>query len=255
MGFESDLAALAWQVEMGADACIADAPIDRFAAAEAAKVAAKAPPPFEAPPPPVETGMDWAAEAARLAGAADSLDALDAAIRGFEGCELKKGARNTVVSDGQPGARVMIIGEAPGRDEDRLGKPFVGQAGQLLDRMFAAIDLARTADDPMKALYITNVVYWRPPQNRAPTRDEMAMLRPFALRHIELAKPEFLVLMGNTACGTLLENPPGITKLRGNWQVVAGLPALPMMHPAALLRNSAQKRGSWEDLLALKGRL
>jgi DNA polymerase len=146
----------------------------------------------------------------------------------------------------------MIVGEAPGRDEDRAGKPFVGRAGQLLDRMFGAIDMGRAnADAP---IYITNVLPWRPPQNRDPKPEEIAMMRPFLLRHIALAKPEVLVAVGNHACQALL-NKRGITRLRGQWAEAAGLPVIPMFHPAYLLRNTDAKREAWADLLSLKGRL
>ena len=156
-------------------------------------------------------------------------------------------------SDGVPGARVMIVGEAPGRDEDRIGKPFVGRAGQLLDKMLAAIDMGRDRDGE-SAVYITNVLPYRPPQNRNPKPDEMAMMMPFLKRHIALAKPEVLVVMGNISCQALL-GKRGITRLRGTWTEAHGLPVLPMFHPAYLLRNPAAKREAWADLLDLRARL
>jgi DNA polymerase len=148
----------------------------------------------------------------------------------------------------------MIVGEAPGRDEDMQGKPFVGRAGQLLDRMFDAIGMGRAHSDAAQALYITNILPWRPPQNRDPSPAEMAMMLPFVTRHIELAAPEIVVLMGNISCDGLLGRR-GITRLRGQWQEVQGRPALPMFHPAYLLRQPAKKRETWADLLALKARL
>jgi DNA polymerase len=172
----------------------------------------------------------------------------------FEHCELKRGAKSLVFADGLPGARVMVVGEAPGRDEDIEGRPFVGRAGQLLDRMFAAIGLSRTAADPAQALYITNVMVWRPPQNREPTPDEVAMLLPFLQRHIALADPRVIVVMGNTPLSALLR-AKGITRLRGQWAEALGKPVLPMLHPAYLLRNPAAKREAWADLLCLKARL
>ena len=148
----------------------------------------------------------------------------------------------------------MLVGEAPGRDEDIQGKPFVGRAGQLLDTMFAAIGMGRASPDPDHAIYITNVLPWRPPQNRDPKPEEIAMMLPFVERHIELAAPDLLVLIGNHACQALLGRR-GITKLRGQWTEAAGRPALPMLHPAYLLRNPAAKREAWADLLELQAKL
>jgi uracil-DNA glycosylase family 4 len=176
------------------------------------------------------------------------------AITGFDLCELKRGAKSTVFADGNPAARVLILGEAPGREEDLEGRPFVGRAGQLLDRMFAAIGLSRTSPDPTTALYITNVMPWRPPQNRDPSPEEIAMMRPFVERHIELMDPAVIVLMGNTPCQCLLGSK-GILRLRGNWAQALGRPVLPMTHPAYLLRNPAAKREAWADLLSLKEKL
>jgi DNA polymerase len=149
---------------------------------------------------------------------------------------------------------VLILGEAPGRDEDLQGKPFVGAAGQLLDRMFAAIGLSRSSDDPASALYITNVMPWRPPANRDPTPEEIAMMRPFVERHIALAKPQVVVVMGNTPCAALL-GTKGILRLRGQWTEALGLPVMPMTHPAYLLRNPAAKREAWADLLDIQAKL
>ncbi|MHA3914037.1 uracil-DNA glycosylase [Halovulum sp. GXIMD14793] len=246
------LAALAWQIELGADEAILDTPVDRYALGAAP---AKAPQPAKPPPaeaaPPVDPGETTAALAA---GCAD-LDALKAAMAGFEGCALKQGARNLVFADGVRGARVMIVGEAPGREEDRQGLPFVGPSGQLLDKMFAAIGLSRQAEDPKQGIYITNTLPWRPPQNRDPSTDELAMMLPFLHRHIELAAPDILVTMGNPSTKTLLKTNTGITRMRGKWAEVMGIPTLPMFHPAALLRGPEKKREAWADLLALKARL
>lgn len=149
----------------------------------------------------------------------------------------------------------MIVGEAPGREEDARGLPFVGRSGQLLDRMLAAIRLARHADRPEDAVYITNVLPWRPPGNRDPSGDEIAMLRPFLVRHIELVSPEVLVLMGNPATRTVLGTTTGITRLRGQWTLWGKFATLPMFHPASLLRDPARKRLAWADLLSLRARL
>ena len=248
--YHAALAALDWQVELGADEAILDAPVNRYEAAAEARAAAAEPsaPPQPGPPPVVE--QDHVAEAEAAARAASSLDGLRAAMAAFEGCELKRGSRNLVFCDGSPEARVMIVGEAPGRNEDLQGKPFVGQAGQLLDRMFAAIDLSRHEG----SLYITNVLPWRPPRNRDPSDEEIAMLQPFLHRHIELAAPDILVVMGNTSAMALL-NRRGILRMRGTWAEALGRPVLPMTHPAYLLRNMAAKREAWADLLSLKARL
>jgi DNA polymerase len=198
---------------------------------------------------------DALAVAAAAARGAQTLAELAAAFAAFDGCELKLGARSFVFADGRPGARVMIVGEAPGRQEDEQGLPFVGPAGQLLDRMFAAIGLRRDHPDPARALYITNSVPWRPPGNRQPTDDEIALCRPFLLRHIELAAPSLLVAMGNAAVQALLGRQ-GITRLRGSFHTgPEGLPLLPMFHPSALLRRPAWKREAWADLLTLQARL
>ena len=175
-------------------------------------------------------------------------------MQAFELCELKRGARQLVFSDGQAKARVMIIGEAPGRDEDIQGKPFVGRAGQLLDLMFSHIGLSRQGPDAETALYITNVLPWRPPQNRDPEPNEIAMMLPFLRRHVALIDPDVIVAMGNHACQALLGRR-GITRLRGTWTESMGKPVLPMFHPAYLLRSPEAKREAWADLLTLKVRL
>ena len=148
----------------------------------------------------------------------------------------------------------MVIGEAPGAEEDRVGKPFVGRAGQLLDRMFAAIGMGRENPAADAALYITNILPWRPPQNRDPKPEEVAMMRPFVERHVDLVDPDLLILMGNHACQALL-GKRGITRLRGTWTEALGRPALPMFHPAYLLRNPAMKREAWADLLDVQAKL
>lgn len=249
-GYFAALAALEWQIELGADEAIQDTPVNRYEVPATAKPAAQ--PVAEAPAAP--PAYDPVADAKALAAGATDLAGLAQVLAGFEGCDLKQGARNTVVSDGQPEARVMVIGEAPGRDEDMQGKPFVGRAGQLLDRMFDAIDMGRTHADPARAIYIANVMPWRPPQNRDPRPDEIAMMLPFVERHVALADPQVIVLMGNISCQAML-GKRGITRLRGNWAEVLGRPALPMFHPAYLLRNPHAKRETWADLLSLQARL
>jgi DNA polymerase len=203
---------------------------------------------------PTAAPVDPVLAARAAAAAAPDLEALRAAMAAYPHCELKRGARSTVFADGQAGARVMVIGEAPGRDEDLQGLPFVGRAGRLLDRMLGAIGLSRTAPDPDRAVYITNILPWRPPENRRPTAQECAMLLPFVERHVELAAPGILVLMGNTPVQALL-GETGILRLRGQWREVLGLPTLLMTHPAYLLRTPAAKRAAWGDLLELSHRL
>jgi len=261
---DAALALLRWYVEMGADEAIADQPANRFgpAPAVAAPIAPSAPRPQAAPAVPAappkaltESLAEAAQSARRLAAGAESVSALAALIAGFDGCGLKRTATNTVFADGNPAAPVMIIGEGPGADEDRIGRPFVGRAGQLLDRMLAAIGLDR------QSVHITNVVYWRPPGNRTPTTAEIASCLPFVLRHIALVHPKLLVLGGATAASALLPGGQGITRLRGRWfdLEIPGLaepvPTLPMFHPSFLLRTPERKREAWRDLLALRARL
>lgn len=253
------LALLDWQREMGADEPILDGPVDRYAEI--------APPPVPASPQPALPGMpaataaaapapeiDLPAQATAMAARAGSLSELAALMQDFDGLEIRRGARNFVFADGNPAARVMILGEAPGEEEDRQGRPFVGRAGQLLDQMFAAIGLSRQAVDAERALYITNVLPWRPPGNRRPEQAEIDAMLPFAARHVELAAPDVLVLMGNTPCQAVLGRQ-GILRLRGQWTQGFGRPVLPMTHPAYVLRNPIAKRDSWADLLSLQARL
>ncbi len=264
---EAALALLRWYVEMGADEAIAAEPANRLAPPPAPSVTAPRPTDPSKPPPAVRAvaaappaafaeSAGEAAQSARLSAArADTIAALEAAIAGFEGCALKRTATSTVIADGNPAAPVMIIGEAPGADEDRIGRPFVGRAGQLLDRMLAAIGLDRDG------VLITNAIYWRPPGNRTPTSEEIAACLPFVLRHVALVRPKVLVLAGGTAARALLPPGPGITRLRGRWfdLTVPGLdrpvPTLPMFHPSFLLRAPERKREAWRDLLALRARL
>ena len=266
---DTALALLRWYVEMGADEAIAAEPANRFAPPPVPAVAAPASVPTAAPPPPpaapavvaappkalTESLAEAAQSARQLAAGAESVAALAALVATFDGCGLKRTATNTVFADGNPAAPVMIVGEGPGADEDRIGRPFVGRAGQLLDRMLAAIQLDR------ESVHITNVVYWRPPGNRTPTTAEIASCLPFVLRHIALVRPKILVLAGGTATGALLPGGQGITRLRGRWfdLQIPGLaepvPTLPMFHPSFLLRTPERKREAWRDLLALRARL
>jgi uracil-DNA glycosylase family 4 len=254
-------ALLDFYLEAGADALVGEQPVDRFAAppeppaaapARAPQAAATAP---EIKPraaaPTVPQAPDEAAMAAR-AGAknAQSLDELRAILDKFDGCALKATASQLVFADGNPQARLMFVGEAPGRDEDIEGLPFVGRSGKLLDRMLAAIGLDRTS------VYIANIVPWRPPGNRTPTPQESQICLPFVLRQIELVDPDVLVCLGGPSAQTLLGIKDGITKTRGRWFTFnAGkrdIRALPTFHPAFLLRSPLQKRFAWRDFLAIK---
>ena len=246
--YDAARALLEWQMELGADEPIGEAPVNRY------EVAAEAPKPAAAPQPAADEAADPVAAAEAAARAATSLETLAAAQAAYEHCDLRKGARNFVFADGNPEAKVLILGEAPGRDEDIEGRPFVGRAGQLLDRMFASIGLARTAHHPDEALYITNVMPWRPPQNRDPEPAEIAMMLPFVRRHVDLVNPDIVILMGNTPCAAALGRK-GILRLRGQWTEAFGRPAMPMTHPAYLLRNPAAKREAWADLLEIRARL
>ena len=259
------LAALAWQIELGVDECISETPLDRFeeiAKAPAAKQASKASPtplPKKKAPAPEDDGLAQAVTTAQhLAAGVETLDQLRSAMEGFDGCPLKLGARNTVFADGNPAAKVMFIGEAPGRDEDRQGKPFVGRSGQLLDKMLGAIGLDRTSDNPDKAAYITNVLPWRPVENRDPSTDEAVMLWAFLERHIQLAAPDYVVALGESPAAVLLDTPVAITRMRGRWMApprTGGKPLLLTFHPAYLLRQPLEKAKSWKDLLSLRAAL
>jgi uracil-DNA glycosylase len=272
LSVDQALALLQWQIEMGADEAIGATALDHLAPKPAvAPVPANVPPPVRSAPasrpalaapvamaPPralTESAAEPAQSARSLAAQATTIEALAAIVAGFDACPLKRTATNTVFADGNPAAPVMIVGEAPGADEDRIGKPFVGRAGQLLDRMLAAIEMDRTG------VQITNVIYWRPPGNRKPTTAEIASCLPFVFRHIVLSRPKILVLAGGTAASSLLDMSEGITRLRGRWfdlaipGLDAKLPTLPMFHPAFLLRSPERKREAWRDLLALKAKL
>ena len=266
-----DLAALLrWYVDNGLDETIGEVAVDRFAPTAPAVVPAvplpaqrpvaptptrtAPPPPLARPPVPLESPQ-LVEDARELARRCTSVAELEAVVRAFQGCALKRTAKNTVFADGVAGAPVMIVGEAPGADEDRLGKPFVGVSGQLMDRMFEAIGMSRSRD-----LYITNILFWRPPGNRTPTLAEQAICLAFTRRHIELAQPKVLVLAGGTAAKAVLDTTEGIMRLRGKWTVLRlddghELPTLPTFHPAYLLRTPASKRQSWYDLLALDKKL
>jgi DNA polymerase len=268
-----DLASLLkWYVDQGIDETIGEEAVDRFAAPAPVSASALSVTPVQAPvqaPTPIRAAIQASLprgpvpiespqlveDARALARRCASVGELEQAVRAFEGCALKRTAKNTVFADGVAGAPVMVVGEAPGADEDRLGKPFVGVSGQLMDRMFEAIGMSRERD-----LYITNILFWRPPGNRTPTLSEQAICLAFTRRHIELARPKVLVLAGGTAAKSVLDTTEGIMRLRGKWTSLglddgSTVPTLPTFHPAYLLRTPASKRQSWSDLLALDKKL
>ena len=272
---------LEWYLEAGVDETIGDVPVNRYldppAIRAAASTARNSPPPAPAQPrrsaPPVH-GMEDAPSAApartpakpaaadqalqsawALAAAAMTVEELRRALEGFDGCGLKKTATNLVLGDGNPQARIILIGEAPGAEEDRQGLPFVGVSGRLLDRMLGSIGLDRTQ------VYISNTVFWRPPGNRNPTTMEMAICMPFVERLIELVNPEILVALGGAAAKVLLAQNVGIGQLRGRWFAYS-TPRLPrpveataVFHPAYLLRSATHKGEAWRDLLEIKRKL
>jgi DNA polymerase len=268
---------LAFYAESGVDEPLNEDPVDRFAQSAApADAAPPVQPPTASqagrqPPPPAPPASNaprpttpaqplavpdqaQAAAARELARNAATLDELRAALASFDGCNLKSTAKSLVFADGNPQADLMLVGEAPGRDEDIQGLPFVGRSGQLLDRMLAAIGLDRSS------AYIANVIPWRPPGNRTPTPHETEICRPFIERQIELVNPKVLVNLGGPSAKTLLNTTEGILRLRGNWRVHTtasgtAIPAMPTLHPAYLLRTPAHKRLAWRDLVEVKVKL
>lgn len=248
-------ALLEWYVEAGVDEAVAATPQNRFASPTLheepmAKSAAK---PALAPaltPPPSKA----LAQARALADAAKTLDELRDAVKNFDGCALKKTATNTVFADGNPNAKVMVIGEAPGEKEDQQGIPFCGLSGQLLDKMFATIGLSRAEN-----LYITNTIFWRPPGNRNPSPEELAVCEPFVEKHIALMNPTMLICAGSVSATNMLKSKQGISKLRGslhtyhNRYMEKPVDVAIVFHPSYLLRSPSQKKLAWQDLLQIKG--
>ncbi|WP_119271968.1 uracil-DNA glycosylase [Taklimakanibacter deserti] len=263
-------AMIEWLVEMGADEIIGDRPVNRLVAPkpkpepEARK---PAPAPILRPQTvigefrggPLPAQSSGTSDAAQMAAECGTLAEIEQALMRFDACPLKKTATNLCFADGNPQAQVMLIGEAPGRDEDIQGKPFVGRSGQLLDRMLQAIGLSRRGETPETSVYISNVIFWRPPGNRTPTDQETLMCLPFLKRAIEIKQPRLLVCLGATPTQRLIGKSEGILKLRGRWfDFAAGhgsIPLLATLHPAYLLRQPAQKRLAWRDFLSLKQKL
>lgn len=250
---------MAFWAGAGVDACLLDEPVDRIAQpARLQRPAAPVPAIRAAPAAAPDAAPDVAeatAEALRAATAADDLIALAQAIAAFEGCALKgMGARQAVFARGVPDAPVMIIGEGPGADEDAQGAPFVGRAGQLLDRMLKAAGLT-------DRVFITNTVFWRPPGNRTPTQAEQRVCAPFVERAVQLVQPKMLLLVGGASAKAMLKREEGILSMRGRWfdwrsaDGSLSVPALPTLHPAFLLRQPGAKKRAWQDLLTLTERL
>lgn len=245
-----------WWVSMGVsvDAALVDALLKSAPSLE--KAESITPP---APVPQVRRGArtvaDWANEARAAARSAQTLDALAESIRAFDGSPLKASCEQAVLFDGVPGAALMVIGEGPGAEEDRRGLPFVGSAGQLLDKMLSAIGRSRAEN-----VFITNVNYWRPPSNRNPEADELAVCRPFVDRTIELVRPKLIIAAGGVPATVLLASKDGIMKLRGNeytYSTPDGFtaPLIPLLHPAYLLRRPQDKSRAWRDLMLIEKRL
>ncbi len=267
-------ALMRWYVDAGVDETVSETPTNWFEVTRKlaeARAAAKAEttPPSKSPAPrkfsrapakPADIGLPMGAEEAikdarGLAASASTVAKLGEAIVGFGGCPLKKTATNTCFIDGNPDAKILLIGEGPGAEEDRQGKPFVGPSGVLLDKMLASIDLNR------ERVLISNTVFWRPPGNRTPTTSEAAMCMPFVERLIELVTPDVLIVLGGAAAKVLLNEAQGIGRLRGRWFDYGSetrekpIPAMALFHPAYLLRSPAQKKEAWGDLLMLRERL
>ncbi len=252
------LSVLDWYRAAGVDLAVGEEPVNRFAQKPAApasmppRAAVPAQPSTQSMPPTGPIGGDPSA-ARQLAASARSLDQLRTILDGYDGCGLKFRATQLVFADGNPEAKIMLIGEAPGAEEDRQGKPFVGRSGQLLDRMLAAIGLDRTQ------VYIVNTVPWRPPGNRTPTPEEMELCLPFLNRQVELVAPKLVMTLGGPAMQTVFKTTNGIIKMRGKWQDVSigshAVPALPTLHPAYLLRNPPAKQQAWRDLLSLRAKV
>ena len=249
---------LIWQIEMGADEAISEVPRDRLSPAPVRTAPAPAAAPAAAPVEPASP-REPAVSAEALAARCMSLHDIAHALAGFDQCPLKRTATNLAYIDGNPESSVLMIGEAPGREEDLQGKPFVGRSGQLLDRMLASIGLDRHADDPEKAVLITNVIFWRPPGNRKPTEAETLMCMPFVQRTIALMRPRLIVCLGATPAQRLIGTSEGILRLRGRWTSITAedqaIPVMPTLHPAYLLRQPAQKRLAWRDFLSIRKRL
>jgi uracil-DNA glycosylase family 4 len=266
-------ASLQWYIDQGVDEALLSQPINRLAMRaprpepmpvyELPKSGNRSSSVVSAMQPQAFLGTSEAyVDAVQRAKSANTLEELRATIAEFEGIALKKTATNLVFSDGNPKARVMLVGEAPGADEDRLGKPFVGVSGQLLDKILLCINLDRQSEDPATSLYISNILNWRPPGNRTPSPAEIELSLPFIERHIQLIQPKLLILCGGVAAQALLGRTEGVSKLRNkthdykpltNALYIEGniIPAIATYHPSYLLRTPSQKRAVWSDMLEI----
>ncbi len=266
-------AALEFYIDHGVDVALSDEPMNRILEDSNVGILEKPSvqvenaniPTFQHSNIPLLGKTDAHAKALELAKAANTLDELKQAIADFDGISLKKTATNLVFCDGNPKAKIMLVGEAPGADEDRQGKPFVGISGQLLDKILACIGLSRTEEDSDKSVYISNVLNWRPPGNRTPSPAEIEVSLPFIERHIQLVKPEILILCGGVSAKALLGNGDSISRLRKTWhdytpqnadiaENVTPIPAIATYHPAYLLRTPIQKKAAWHDMLTLNAK-
>ena len=245
---------LKWYLTSGVTETIGEMPINRMNAS-AEKILLKSPIADPLQPKAPELPDNLLQDATRKAKVARTLMELKEALQSFTGCSLKNTAKNTVFGEGVPSPDIMLIGEAPGADEDRLGRPFVGLSGQLLDKMLNAAGFSRE-----KNAYISNILPWRPPGNRSPSLTEITLCLPFIQKHIELVSPKVLVLVGGISMSALLNRQAPISQVRGVWQTYLTtngktIPALPVFHPAFLLRTPAQKKAAWHDMLLLKEKL
>lgn len=267
MGIQDKVEILNWQIEMGIDETMGEQPVNHFqqdntveerdTLKEPSEEKVKSPSSLlPAVDTPQETSNlnEAVDDATRLVSKVTSLEDLREALLEFHHCPYRKTSRNLVFSDGNPDAWLMIVGEAPGNEEDIKGKPFVGKSGRLLDKIFSEVSISRLNSKPQDSFYITNSINWRPPGNRNPTSPEIEMFRPFIWKHIELINPKILVLTGNIACSAILRKQ-GITKLRGTWSRIDEMDVMPTVHPAFLLRNPTFKKNIWQDVLAIKKKL
>ena len=251
---------LDWYLQSGVTETIGEKPLNRLSSPqERILMTAPVPPPASAAVPVQDTPLlpdNLLQSAVEAAGRAQTLDELKKALETFEGCPLKKTAKNTVFGQGNPQSDVMLVGEAPGADEDRLGLPFVGVSGQLLDKILQSIGLSRQTN-----VYISNIIPWRPPGNRSPSDMEISLCLPFIKRHIELVNPKILITLGGIAFSALIGNGETISKARGVWHtyqtpnLTAPIDVLPVFHPAFLLRTPAQKKSIWHDFLMVQEKL